>query len=154
MTREKKQEYTNRIINANKTEMIVILYDMVLTYIEEAKGKTQPQEISGSVKKARDCVDELKKSINFDTEAGIQLFAIYSFVNKLFSQVIVGGKVEKLTDCEKIFISMRETWKKIAQKDESKPVMENIETISAGYTYGKNDLNLNPSALNNRGFLV
>ena len=38
MDKEKKQAYTRRITQANSTEMIVILYDMTLDYINEAAG--------------------------------------------------------------------------------------------------------------------
>ena len=37
MTQERKQEFTRRITQANKTQMITILYEMVLDYIEEAR---------------------------------------------------------------------------------------------------------------------
>lgn len=154
MTKEKKQEFTNRITNANKSDMIVILYEMTLVYIDEAKEKSNISEISECLKKAKDCIDELKQSVNLENEVGIKLYAIYSYLNKLFSQIIAGGNKQKLADCEKILLSMRETWVKVAKKDTSKPVMENTETVAAGYTYGKNDLNLNPAAFNNRGFLV
>ena len=36
MKKEKKQEFTFRITRANKTQMVVILYDMVLTYLQDA----------------------------------------------------------------------------------------------------------------------
>ena len=37
MTTELKQEYTLRITQANKTQLITILYEMVLLYIDEAQ---------------------------------------------------------------------------------------------------------------------
>lgn len=36
MTKELKQEYTLRITQANKTQLAVILYEMTITYLEEA----------------------------------------------------------------------------------------------------------------------
>ena len=36
MTQEKKQEYTRRITQANKTQMITILYEMVLDYFADS----------------------------------------------------------------------------------------------------------------------
>lgn len=50
MTKELKQEFTLRITQANKTQLITILYEMVLLYLEEAKAaidaddKTEWQE--------------------------------------------------------------------------------------------------------------
>ena len=37
MTNELKKEYTLRISQANKTQLIVILYEMMLIYVDEAK---------------------------------------------------------------------------------------------------------------------
>ena len=37
MDKEKKQEFTVRITNANRSQLVVILYDMILVYIEDAK---------------------------------------------------------------------------------------------------------------------
>ena len=34
MTKEMKQNYTLRISQANKSELVVIVYEMLLTYIE------------------------------------------------------------------------------------------------------------------------
>ena len=38
MTKEMKQNYTLRISQANKSELVVIVYEMLLTYIEDAKA--------------------------------------------------------------------------------------------------------------------
>ena len=37
MTKECKQQFTLRITQANKTELIVILYEMLLAYTQDAK---------------------------------------------------------------------------------------------------------------------
>lgn len=37
MTREQKQGFTLRITQANPTQMIVILYEMTLCYVRDAK---------------------------------------------------------------------------------------------------------------------
>ena len=36
MTLEKKQEFTLKISEANKTQMITIIYEMVMYYLDEA----------------------------------------------------------------------------------------------------------------------
>ncbi len=36
MTREMKQIFTRRITQANSTQLVVILYDMILTYLKDA----------------------------------------------------------------------------------------------------------------------
>ncbi len=37
MTKELKQEYTLRISQANKTQMVVLIYEMLLTYLDDVK---------------------------------------------------------------------------------------------------------------------
>ena len=37
MTSELKQQFTLKISQANKTRLVVILYEMMLVYIEEAR---------------------------------------------------------------------------------------------------------------------
>ena len=53
MTREMKQIFTRRITQANRTQLVVILYDMVLEYLKEA---ITAQEI--------DCIQEYKKAMH------------------------------------------------------------------------------------------
>ena len=45
MTRELKQEYTRKITQANKTQLITILYEMLMIYVEEAKEAHAKEEI-------------------------------------------------------------------------------------------------------------
>ena len=45
MTKEMKQNYTLRISQANKSELVVIVYEMLLTYIEDAKADPQGRRL-------------------------------------------------------------------------------------------------------------
>ena len=68
MTRELKQQYTLRISQANKTQMVVILYEMLLIYIEEARMAHGQEDRAGfkeGIRKARGCVKELMESLHF-----------------------------------------------------------------------------------------
>ena len=49
MTREMKQEFTLRITQANKTQLITILYEMVLLYIDEAQEAREKAGSGGDV---------------------------------------------------------------------------------------------------------
>ena len=40
MTKELKQQFTLRISQANKSQLVVILYEMMITYLDEAFGRT------------------------------------------------------------------------------------------------------------------
>ena len=54
-----KQEFTRRISMANSTELVVILYDMVLAYsddAEEALKSDQDHDFYASISRMRNCV--------------------------------------------------------------------------------------------------
>ena len=80
MTREVKQEFTLRITQANKTQLITILYEMVLLYIneaEEALDAGDKTEFKSAVRKIRGCMNELTASLNFDYELAQNLLQLY-----------------------------------------------------------------------------
>ena len=69
MTRELKQQFTRRISAANKTQLVVILYEMFLTYIQEARQAFENQDTEGfrqGIKRAKGCLHELMMSLNYD----------------------------------------------------------------------------------------
>ena len=52
MTKECKQQFTLRITQANPTQMIVILYEMLLCYLDEAKEAQDRIEQKEAVRNA------------------------------------------------------------------------------------------------------
>ena len=71
MTREMKQEFTLRITQANKTQLITILYEMVLLYIDEAQEALEKEDktaFRSAIRKIRGCMNELTSSLNFEYE--------------------------------------------------------------------------------------
>ena len=83
MTNEKKQAYTLRISQANKSGLVVILYEMFEDYVAEAKESLQTgdrQALKLSLKKARGCVNELMESLHFEYEVAGNLLQLYLYV--------------------------------------------------------------------------
>ena len=85
MTQERKKEYTLRITQANKTQMITILYEMVLDYTKEARDAISigDKEMANlKLSYAQSCIDELIRSVNLDFDLGKMLHQIYIFSKK------------------------------------------------------------------------
>jgi len=85
MTQELKQEYTRKITQANKTELIVILYEMALIYMEEAKNAHAEEnraEFRTAIRRTRGCINELLASLHFEYEMAMQLLQLYLYVNR------------------------------------------------------------------------
>lgn len=144
MTKENKQMFTRRITQANRTQLVVVLYEMLLVYLEDAqKAHTaeDKQEFVRSLELARECISEMRASLNFEYELSKNLFAIYCFADKELANDIFGNKTENLDALKTIFTKLHDAYATISEQDETGPLMDNIQDVYAGLTYGKEDVN-------------
>lgn len=158
MTRELKQQYTFRITRANKTELIVILYDMILSYIEEAKEAFTQEERAAfhdAIRKIRGCNQELIASLNLEYEPAMNLLSLYLYVNRELVHADVKKDLLALEHVRMVISGLKEAYEVLAAQDFSGPVMQNTQAVYAGLTYGKGDLTENMADQGtNRGFLA
>ena len=158
MTRELKQQYTLRITRANKTELIVILYDMILSYIEEAKEAFEKEERAAfrdAIRKIRGCNQELIASLNLEYEPAMNLLSLYLYVNRELVHADVRKDLQALEHVSMVISGLKEAYEVLAKQDHSGPVMQNTQAVYAGLTYGKDDLTENMTDQGtNRGFLA
>lgn len=158
MTDELKKEFTLKITQANSTELIVILYDMILVYVDEAKEafeKNNEEDYMQSLRKIRNCIGELMESLNLDYEMARNMYSLYVF----FLKEIVKAETKKekfayLENIKPMIESLRNAYNQVACENKSGPVMKNTQTVYAGLTYGKKDVNVNLEQLSNRGFRI
>lgn len=158
MTKELKQEFTLRITQANKTQMITILYEMVLLYLEEAeKALTEDdkQEYKHAIRKIRDCMNELTLSLHLEYELAQNLLQLYQYINSELVQANIHYEKENLHHIESIIRPLHDAYQQIEAQDKSGPVMGNTQTVYAGLTYGRNTLSESiTDSASNRGFCV
>ena len=86
MKDELKQQFALRITQANKSELVVILYEMFLTYIGDAKDDLKDQDLKTfclNIQRARGCLKELMASLNYNYEPASSLLSLYIYINKL-----------------------------------------------------------------------
>ena len=82
MTQEKKQEFTLKISQANKTQLITILYEMVIEYLEDAidaLGISKKEDANRNLGYAQSCIDELIRSLDLRYELAKTFTAFISF---------------------------------------------------------------------------
>lgn len=158
MLDEKKQQFTLRISQANKTEMIVILYEMILEYLQESKGLWKDEkrrEFVDTIYKARKCIKELIGSLHYECEPAPTLLQIYNFCNKELVKADVRNQIDSIENVENILKKLHEAYLELSKQDSSEAIMENAQAVYAGLTYNKNSLSedMTSQALN-RGFRV
>ena len=158
MTKELKQEYTLRITQANKTQLITILYEMTLLYIDDAKealfsGKRD--DFKNAVRRIQGCMCELMDSLNLEYEIAQNLLQLYLYINREVASAALHNNSENLEHVRPIVEKLAAAYRQIESQDVTGPVMGNTQTVYAGLTYGKDNLTesmADPAA--NRGFFA
>ena len=157
MTEEKKKEFTRRISQANTTDMVVVIYDIALEYIENAKGAIEDNNktaLSESVIHIRKCINELIGSLHYEYSPAGEMLQLYIFCSRQLVDVSARMDMDALVRIESILKRLRDAYAQIAPTNKSGAIMENSESVYAGLTYGRNSLNESVIGASNRGFLV
>lgn len=158
MTKECKQQFTLRITRANSTELIVILYEMMLCYLEDglaAWTKEDTDEFKGAIRKARGCLNELMMSLHMEYPPARELMQLYLFCLRRLATAESRMEQEPLEEIGRVIRPLRDAYQQIAPLNEQGPVMNNSQTVYAGLTYGRNTLTENMADQGtNRGMLV
>ena len=158
MTQEKIRIYTRRITMANKTQMITILYEMVLDYISEAEKSLENDDEKGfseGLFRAMSCVDELIHSLNLDYELGKNLLAIYLFEKKQIIRASVKMSNDELLHVRNTFEKLHEAYLSLEAENNEEALMVNVPKVYAGLTYGKGRLEESVTGnLMSRGYMA
>lgn len=158
MTKELKQEYTLRITQANKTQLITILYEMALLYVDEAKealASGNRTELKNAVRRIQGCMCELMDSLHLEYEVAQNLLQLYLYINREVAKAALHNSMENLEHVRPVLEKLAAAYRQIETQDMTGPVMGNAQTVYAGLTYGRDTLTesmADPSA--NRGFCV
>ena len=155
MTKECKQQFTLRITQANPTQMIVILYEMLLCYLDEAEAAQDKVQLREAIRKARGCVNELIRSLNLEYEPAPTLLQLYLFCIRRLAFCEAKQAKEAIAEIRKVIQPLHDAYAEIEKLNDRGPVMNNSQTVYAGLTYGKNDLTENLADQGtNRGILA
>ncbi len=144
MTKEMKQIYTERITSANRSELIVVLYDIYAEYLSDALKALNSDDLEtfrSSVRKAEEVLVHLKSDLDFTYEISKELYAIYDYCHRLLSESLYKKDQKILLEAKKLMNNLKGAFEDIAKADTSKPIMQNAEKVVYGMTYGRSDVN-------------
>ena len=158
MNNELKQDFTRRLSQCNSGEMIVIIYDILFAYLNDAKKAYelgQHEEQKDAIRAAQRVLDELMGSLNFSYEISHNLRALYQFCKNELSRAMYENRMDGLEETEKIMGRLYGSFVEAAKQDQSEPVMKNTQQVYAGITYARGALNEDyVDHDTQRGFLV
>ena len=151
MKKEDRQQFTFRISQANSTDLVVILYEMLLCYLEDAAealaaGEGVCAETDGfreAVRKARGCLNELLGSLNMQYEPAPAMQQLYLFCIRRLALGEARRDAKLLDEIKRVIEPLHDAYAKVAEQNGAGPVMRNSQTVYAGLTYGRNTLTEN-----------
>ena len=158
MKAESVKIFTRRITSANKSEIIVIIYDIIeenLALAKKAFAEGDRKTYRNEIKQAISFVKELLVSLDMNYEVSKNLASLYIYVSRCLNFALVSGKKEEIEAADKVLRKLGDSFREVAKTDESKPVMENTQRVYAGITYGRGldlDETLVAPAMESRGF--
>ena len=93
-------------------------------------------------------------ALDFSQPISFRLMSLYIYVNKMLVKARITKRPDSLEDVELVVEKLRAGFDGIKEQDTTGPVMQNVQQVYAGLTYGKGTLNetyLNSQDYN-RGF--
>lgn len=159
MRKELLQEFATRVTQANRSELVVVIYEAILASIKEGKeylSEGQIQEARTEIARARGMITELMRSLDLQYEVSHYLRQLYIFAYHELCHGIAHRNPELFDHASDIFEKLLPSFQEVAKQDDSDAVIQNAQTIYAGLTYGRGTLNetLGVGIDTNRGFQV
>ena len=158
MDKSKQRDFARRVSQANRTELVVITYDIILEELSEAGECLAAGDTEGyrkALKKAQRFLGEIMSALDFRYAPSRQLMSLYEYVQRILVASDVSGCDKGLESAERVLTGLRGSFEQIAAQDASGAVMENTQSVYAGLTYGRGSLNeMNLADGANRGFLA
>ena len=138
MKKELKQEFTMRIAGSNRSELILIMYEMLFVYMEDAKTAMEQGDRAEAKAQLRQCdcvLKELCDCLDFKYEISSYLYQIYTFSRKQLVQSMYQWNQQGIGAARKLLTNLYEAFQKAAEQDSSEALMKNAQKVYAGMTY-------------------
>lgn len=144
MEKEILSGFTARISQANRSELIVIMYDMILYGIDSAKGALQNNNLAAfekELERTQKVIGELIAVLDFSYPISQELFRLYEYMNGRVIQSKIKKQDIELMTVYSIAEKLKKSFEEVAKQDTSPSLMANTQQVYAGLTYGRGNLN-------------
>ena len=144
MNKEDLQNYTTRIVQANRSDLVVLVFELAFDSIDAAMVDYEDaaiESMTANLKKAQKYVNELVASLDYNYAIARNLFQLYQYVEKILIGCIVRQDCQDLDSARKVLAGLQVGFEGVAKQDDSAPVMQRGTQLYAGLTYGKGTLN-------------
>ena len=143
MTKEEINQFSMRISQSNRTQIVVITYEIIINYLDSARKSIDNSNVTDfvrDVRKARQFVNELSSVLDFRYKISFELMNLYMFANECLLKSELRREDVNIEAVRDMMVKLRDSFETVSKQDNSKPVMQAREKVYEGLTYGKNGM--------------
>ncbi len=140
MTKEDIRDFSMKITQCSKTGLVVITYEIIENYLNSAIECHKKMDIEGfrfNIKKAKQFLNDLSSSLDFNYKISFDLMSLYMFINNRLVSASVRKSADLIDECLNIIDSLKSAFGEIEGEDKRGKVMPNSDQVYVGLTYGK-----------------
>ncbi len=108
------QQYKeNAILTASPEELVLMLYNGIIRFIEEAKGAIEKKDYmaaNNSIQRAQDIITELMLTLDMNYDISKNLYSLYDYMLRRLIDANVKKDVTILEEVKGFAIELRNTW--------------------------------------------
>jgi flagellar protein FliS len=124
-----KQYISTQVSTADRLQLVVMLYEGALTFLNQAKEKMAAQDAAGKglyLTKALDIIAELNASLNFQEgkEMAANLFHLYNFMTAHLTRANLNWDAAAVDDVIKMLTQLRDAWEDVCQRSKKGEIKE------------------------------
>lgn len=158
MDRERIKDFTRKITNSNRSELVVLKFEILFCYLDEARSaKTinQREAFKSAIRNADQVLKSFQETLDFKYDLSSQLHVLYVYCREQLAQAMYTFEEEGISNANKVLEGLYHAFCEVSKKDQSRPLMQNTQQVFAGMTYGKSQINENlAQSDSNRGFFI
>ncbi len=155
MNSELKKQYAMRITQANNVQMIIISYEIIETYLDEAIASGSKDIFAENAKLASRCIEEMMNNLHYEYDFAKALKEMYLYMKSRLRHAVWDDDKEAVKEVKKLVCGLKDSYMSVEDQDSSMPVMQNTQSVMAGMTYGRNQiLDEISQDVGNRGYRV
>ena len=155
MNNDTIKTYSYRISQATRSQLVVITYDIIIDYLNDALDKKDSSEYKESLHMAMRGIDQLITGLDMDYEVSAQLYQLYIYMKRTLISMQVSMDCNKINKIISMIKKLREAFLEVSRQDTSEPVMKNTQKVYSGLTYSRSGANETAQdTLGNRGYKV
>ncbi|WHE06682.1 flagellar export chaperone FliS [Thermoanaerobacterium thermosaccharolyticum] len=113
----------NSIMTASPEELVMMLYNGIIRFVNEAKQAIDDKNIEGahnSITRAQDIVLELMSTLDMQYDISKNLYSIYDYISRRLIEANLKKDKVALDEVESLVSDLKDTWGKAMDKVRAK----------------------------------